>query len=319
MTVMSQSAQLSPAQFNVDDLPPSNRKKAWTDALLDFFFEHETTYPGRFEFGELRGASVQGFRTATVRSDPMVVHRHASHIAQDSMDGYYILLPEGDKIGLSQHGRETTVSRGQFTYVCTTEPYIYEQHNSETFHVLTLPGALVRARKPDIEDGIAICRTGYGLERLFVDFAVSFCKQSRDIAPLVGEELLEQLVDVFTLATEGADPETDETAVQSLHRRRAQHAIEQNFRDPDFNLKALAQTLQLSERYIQKIFATKDERASTIIRQRRIDEACRLLRNRSRSRASISEIAYSVGFSDPAHFSRVFRRELGVSPRDISS
>ena len=43
----------------------------------------------------------------------------------------------------------------------------------------------------------------------------------------------------------------------------------------------------------------------------RINRACFLLRNSSNN---INEIAYSVGYSDPKYFSRVFKRTMGVTP-----
>lgn len=48
------------------------------------------------------------------------------------------------------------------------------------------------------------------------------------------------------------------------------------------------------------------------ILQRRMDQACRLL---SGTDLSIAEIARRTGLSDPAYFSRQFRRTFGVSPR----
>ena len=50
----------------------------------------------------------------------------------------------------------------------------------------------------------------------------------------------------------------------------------------------------------------------TYIRRYRIHQACELLRT---SNSSVTEIALNVGFSDCAHFSRTFQREMGVSPR----
>lgn len=49
-----------------------------------------------------------------------------------------------------------------------------------------------------------------------------------------------------------------------------------------------------------------------ILDQRTLLEARRALLY---SNLSVAEIAYSVGFEDPAYFSRFFRREMGVSPR----
>ena len=35
--------------------------------------------------------------------------------------------------------------------------------------------------------------------------------------------------------------------------------------------------------------------------------------------ANISEIAYSVGFSDPSYFTRVFKRYVGVAPSEVNT
>jgi len=45
----------------------------------------------------------------------------------------------------------------------------------------------------------------------------------------------------------------------------------------------------------------------------RMDEARRLLRETKRS---VVDVALEVGYANPSHFARVFRRETGLSPRD---
>lgn len=51
---------------------------------------------------------------------------------------------------------------------------------------------------------------------------------------------------------------------------------------------------------------------SDIIQERLVLEAKRSL---VYTRMSISEVAYSLGFADPAHFSRLFRKNTGLSPK----
>jgi signal transduction histidine kinase/DNA-binding LacI/PurR family transcriptional regulator/CheY-like chemotaxis protein len=51
---------------------------------------------------------------------------------------------------------------------------------------------------------------------------------------------------------------------------------------------------------------------TTYIRRFRIRQACELLRN---SDQSITQVALAVGFSDSAHFTRTFQREMKVTPR----
>ncbi len=50
------------------------------------------------------------------------------------------------------------------------------------------------------------------------------------------------------------------------------------------------------------------------IRSVRLHKALNLL---CRTRDNVSEIAYSLGFTDPNYFSRAFRREFGQSPRAV--
>ena len=49
----------------------------------------------------------------------------------------------------------------------------------------------------------------------------------------------------------------------------------------------------------------------------RMAEAQRLLTDPAWRSASIATIAYRLGFSDPAYFSRVFRDTTGRSPRQF--
>ncbi|MCR5179883.1 MAG: helix-turn-helix transcriptional regulator, partial [Bacteroidaceae bacterium] len=46
----------------------------------------------------------------------------------------------------------------------------------------------------------------------------------------------------------------------------------------------------------------------------RLEQAARLLRER---KLNITQVAYSVGFSNLGYFSTVFRKHFGVSPRDF--
>ena len=54
--------------------------------------------------------------------------------------------------------------------------------------------------------------------------------------------------------------------------------------------------------------------AGHLIRQRVLTEAKRQLVFTSRP---IHEIAYDLGFSDPSHFARFFRKQTGMTPQDF--
>ena len=50
------------------------------------------------------------------------------------------------------------------------------------------------------------------------------------------------------------------------------------------------------------------------IRKKRLDKAKEILKNTS---IAVSDICYSLGYENPAHFSRIFKEQFGHSPTKV--
>jgi len=90
-------------------------------------------------------------------------------------------------------------------------------------------------------------------------------------------------------------------------------AIEANWQSPP-PLESLARTCNMSVSTFQRRW--NEAMGTTPARYalgRRLQEACRLL---VETRDSISEIANACGFEDAFYFSRCFRRQFGIQPRN---
>lgn len=74
----------------------------------------------------------------------------------------------------------------------------------------------------------------------------------------------------------------------------------------------VAKRLNISARTLQRRLNDWGVTFEELVDEYRRDRAFRLL---MRADHSILEIAYSLGYSDPAHFTRAFKRWMGVSPR----
>lgn len=82
-------------------------------------------------------------------------------------------------------------------------------------------------------------------------------------------------------------------------------------RSPEFYALEMGMTVARLNRFC-RIFT--DRTTVQSIRERIILEAKRLL---VFSKLSVSQIAYDLGYDDPAYFSRVFRKETGESPQEF--
>lgn len=95
---------------------------------------------------------------------------------------------------------------------------------------------------------------------------------------------------------------------------KVMNIIESNVSDPDFGVEQLCRSVGMSTTHLyRKLKSTTHLSANEIIKKYRIKKASLLLQNKE---GNISEIMYVVGFSSLSYFSKCFRKEYGVSPKD---
>ncbi|MEO0789340.1 MAG: response regulator, partial [Bacteroidota bacterium] len=94
-----------------------------------------------------------------------------------------------------------------------------------------------------------------------------------------------------------------------------QQAVLQNYTNADFDVDKLASGFQLSRaQFYRKVKALLDKTPNNYIKEIRLSQAKILLKKPD---MNVSEVAYAVGFSDPAYFSRVFQQAFGQSPKQF--
>jgi signal transduction histidine kinase/ligand-binding sensor domain-containing protein/DNA-binding response OmpR family regulator len=94
--------------------------------------------------------------------------------------------------------------------------------------------------------------------------------------------------------------------------RQALELIEKNISNADFSVEEMSRELYLSRVAIyKKIHALTGKTPVELIRSIRLKRAVQLL---EKSRFTVAEIAYEVGFNDPKYFSRHFKAEFGIPP-----
>jgi signal transduction histidine kinase/DNA-binding response OmpR family regulator len=91
--------------------------------------------------------------------------------------------------------------------------------------------------------------------------------------------------------------------------------VEQLLNHPNLDVSLLCRSMGMSRTQLhRKLSAVAAMSTTQFIRNVRYQKAKQLLR---KTDLSIAEIAYDVGFSDPAYFTRMFKKELGLTPTEF--
>jgi AraC-like DNA-binding protein len=100
---------------------------------------------------------------------------------------------------------------------------------------------------------------------------------------------------------------------------RIKDYIEQRLSDPALRPSDIASAVNISTRYLHKLFEEEHRTVSLYIRERRLEQARRALLDSRLEDRSISTIAYGCGFGDLSGFNRAFKDAFAVTPKEIRS
>ena len=109
--------------------------------------------------------------------------------------------------------------------------------------------------------------------------------------------------------TKPASESREEKFINNLNQ-----LIEEQIDNPDLNVDILCEKLAISRTHLnRKVKELTGESPATYIRRIRLQKASFLLKTKN---LTVSEIAYSIGFSSPSYFCQAFRDYYGISPKD---
>ncbi len=111
-------------------------------------------------------------------------------------------------------------------------------------------------------------------------------------------------------------PETvSEPSMEEKFLLRVKAAVEAHLDDENFSVEELSKEVGMSRAQLhRKLIALTGVSASRFVRNYRLEHAYQLLQNKV---GTVSEIAYRVGYSSPAYFTKCFTEDFGISPSQV--
>ncbi len=180
---------------------------------------------------------------------------------------------------------------------------------------LLLPRKRVLNECPQLGDAGAI-RIGSdtGSARLLVRYLNALAIELTSLSQLEAKVAVRTVYDLLAEALRPAAPSSREARRTAL-RASVRRYIHDNLSDPRLSPPRIAAANAMSVRALHALFEETDESVAQTIRRERLRRAFDDLTDSLDD--SVLDIALRWGFSDAAHFSRVFKREYGLSPSDV--
>ncbi|MCG3155551.1 MAG: Sensor histidine kinase RcsC [bacterium] len=106
------------------------------------------------------------------------------------------------------------------------------------------------------------------------------------------------------------------TPLDQAFLEKALAVAEKNLEDEEFSIEEFAEQVGMSRSQLhRKLHALTNQSASLFLRSVRLQRAAELL---CRHAGTVAEIAYQVGFSSQAYFTRCFHEHFGCSPKEYA-
>ena len=108
----------------------------------------------------------------------------------------------------------------------------------------------------------------------------------------------------------------DDSTHAALLRDQAQRLIGQLLQEAHLTPQYLADRLHISIRQLYRLFEDSGDSVCRYIQRQRLQRSAEDLGNPQLRHHSITRIAFKWGFADSAHFSRAFKKQFELTPKD---
>lgn len=296
-----------------------DRSRHWHDAIaktyfpLDLKFRNPDSFSGDLSLWQLGDVSL-----SRLTSDALQYRRLPHHFKAERDEHFLVTVPARSEVFFSQCGKDVRCNAGGFILERSHEPYEFSHAEAADLWVVKVESKALggRIRQPD-----RFCSMQFnaadGAGGLFADMLHlipgRFDAMSHEVRSTVGQQLIDLLV--LALKADERTLTSGTSTVREAHLTRIEAYVRKNLANSELDPETIARGCGISTRYLHELFRDTNQTLGSWIRDQRL-ECCReALRDKS-NRQTVAEIAYRFGFGDQAQFSRAFKAQFGLPPKD---
>ena len=307
--------------FDSRAMPAETRRQAWRQAICEIYLQVDCAAdPSQTYAGYVQEARFGDLTITDALISPQTIRRRRQHIGGFGKNCYYIGIEHLGAVDIRQAGSSFVLRPGRGSVYYANDPYELESKVTSRQFWIELPRSefdlRFEAGRPPMLKHFDLHR---GLGRVAAEFCATLARESAALAENERAKLGQQFMDLLALALV-AEPDrqsADEKSVRTARLNSVKAYIETHLGDPDLSPAVIAKQNGISPRYLHHLFRPLEVTVSDWLRLRRLERCREMLSSPLHAHKSITEIAFSMGFSSSSHFSNLFRAQFDLRPSDL--
>lgn len=305
--------------FSTDHIPVGETAGVWGDWMSRLFFGlksdlyGDTTFDGHLytsHAGHVVMTRLEANRHRVIRTTQLARGSEASYLK--------IVAPWQGSAAVEQAGRQTWVRPGGWAIYDTTGSYEVANPERSQHLIVMVP------KEPLVERGLRLDALmgrhvggASGISRVALETMRNTFQELPSMTPEAARGAGDLILELVRLSLQEMAGRHTATTQQEAFKDRIRAHIGQHLRDPGLSIDRIAQALNCSKRHLHNAFADEEDTLANYILRRRLQACMRDLKSPEHDTRTVTDIAFSWGFSNSAYFSRVFRNHTGMSPSDF--
>ncbi|WP_297914664.1 helix-turn-helix domain-containing protein [Thiomonas sp.] len=312
-------------RLSTDGVAPRERLAYWIDAVCDTYVQLDCDALGEpgasgALSGEIVSDKLVQLQLSRVTATGQRVCRTPARIAATAEDYFLVSVQTQGTGQVVQDGRCATLGPGDFALYDSTRPYELRFERAFQQYVLMLPGGALRRQLRDTQWLTAQRVPGQRCAgHLVIGMIHTLVADMDTLEPASASAVADGLCDLLVagLSTLPRAHPAPVSSLTALYREQVKDYVRRHLRDPGLSVGRIAEGLRVSPSTLHRAFVGEPCSIADWIWTQRLDAVRRELCDPAAKARSISELAFSWGFNDAAHFSRAFKARYGCAPREL--
>ncbi len=301
--------------LSTQNIQPRDVVEYWHDVVSKIYAPCNNILFGDEFFAQAELTEFGSSELSYISSRPVSYHRTLKNIKMDNKDDIFISVMLKGKCNFMQFEKHVEQSAGDILLHDSAYPYLYTYPSDYCSIFYKLPRSLLSRKMLSVN---ALGGTVISAQSPYAKAICAFLQTAYQVGPDLTDcscsEFSEPISSILSTCLRSATEHEDKYHYRVL-LNKIKLFMQENYLNETLSLSFIAEQQHISVRTLTRIFAEEGESPMSWLQSQRLQKAYQMIV--SQPDRSITEIALLHCFNDLSHFSRVFRKRFGKSPRAV--